>query len=67
MEYIYKIYSTCPFCGAVHYVEAPEAGIKKWRSGELIQNAMPNLSPLARDQLITGMCPDCLKMTVGNY
>ena len=50
---------TCPFCGADHAVEVDLAQYKAWQNGELIQNAMPNLTPTEREQLISGLCPKC--------
>lgn len=49
----------CPFCGAEHGVEVNLAQFERWQNGELIQRAMPNLSPTEREQLISGMCPKC--------
>ena len=67
MKDTYEIYNVCPFCATTHFVEVPKAEYHRWRYGELIQNAMPSLSSLERDQLITGTCPDCLKMVFGDY
>lgn len=50
---------TCPFCGEDHAVEVNLAEYIAWESGELIQNAMPNLSPTEREQLISHVCPKC--------
>lgn len=33
--------------------------VEKWRQGELIQNAMPDLSKDLREMLISGTCPKC--------
>ena len=49
----------CPFCGAVHEVEVDTDEFLAWRSGELIQNAMPDLSPTKREQFISQPCPRC--------
>ena len=49
----------CPFCGANHTVEINLAQYKAWQNGELIQNAMPDLTPIEREQLISGLCPKC--------
>ena len=37
---------TCPFCGESHAVEVNLAGFEAWQNGELIQNALPELSLL---------------------
>ena len=50
---------TCPFCGKDHAVEVSLAGYIEWERGELIQNAMPDLTPTEREQLIYGLCPKC--------
>lgn len=49
----------CPFCGTIHYVEVNEKNYEAWINGELIQNAMPELSPTEREQLISNLCPKC--------
>ena len=49
----------CSFCGEVHTVEVDLAQYKAWQNGELIQNAMPDLTPTEREQLIYGVCPRC--------
>ena len=50
---------TCPFCGESHAVEVNLAGFEAWQNGELIQRALPELSPTEREQLISGLCPKC--------
>lgn len=55
----------CPFCGKVHVVEVREDEFAKWQAGELIQNAMPNLSATQREQLISRLCPDCQEEIFG--
>ena len=49
----------CSFCGEVHAVEVNLAQYKAWQNGELIQNAIPDLTPTEREQLISGLCPRC--------
>lgn len=49
----------CPFCGEEHAVEVNLTQFEKWQNGELIQNAMPELSPMEREQLISNLCPKC--------
>ena len=49
----------CSFCREVHVVEVKLAQYKAWQNGELIQNAMPDLTPTEREQLISGLCPKC--------
>ena len=50
---------TCPFCDTNHAVEVNFAQFEAWQNGELIQNAMPDLTPVEREQLISGLCPKC--------
>lgn len=50
---------TCPFCGTCSTVAVDTKGFTAWQNGELIQNAMPDLNPTAREFLISGMCRDC--------
>lgn len=49
----------CPFCGAEHSVEVDLAQFEAWQNGELIQRAMPDLTPTEREQLISRMCSKC--------
>lgn len=53
------IMQQCPFCMNMHTVEVEEKSFNEWLSGELIQNAMPNMSVTEREQLISGICPKC--------
>ena len=55
----------CPICEKHHFVEINESAYYHWRDGMLIQNAMPDLTPLEREQLISKLCPDCQKMVFG--
>ena len=50
---------TCPLCGKDHTVEVSLAEYIEWKRGEFIQNAMPDLTPTEREQLISGLCPKC--------
>lgn len=56
---------TCPFCGADHEVEANFEEYVNWMAGELIQNAMPSLTPTEREQLISHICPKCQDTVFG--
>lgn len=55
----------CPFCGKEYSVEVPEEGYNKWVAGELIQRAMPDVSPEVREALISGICENCWANTFG--
>ena len=50
---------TCPFCSEDYAVEVDLAQYEAWQNGKLIQNAMPDLTPTEREQLISGLCPKC--------
>lgn len=56
---------TCPFCRADHEVEVNLEEYVSWISGELIQNAMPSLTPTEREQLISHICPKCQETVFG--
>ena len=55
----------CPFCRNEHRVEVNEDAYYRWQDGELIQNAMPDLSPTEREQLISWLCPECQEIVFG--
>jgi hypothetical protein len=48
-----------PFTGSVMEWDIPvtEAQLKAWKGGELIQRAMPNLTPDQREFIMTGLTP----------
>jgi hypothetical protein len=48
-----------PFSGEIHDMEIPvtEEQLWAWEAGELIQNAMPNLTPDQREFIMTGITP----------
>lgn len=50
---------SCPICGADHEVEVDFEAYCEWIGGELIQRAMPDLTPTEREQLISQLCPKC--------
>ena len=56
---------TCPFCHKDHTVYTTEESYNKWVNGELIQNAMPFLTPTEREQLISHLCPECQEIIFG--
>ena len=55
----------CPMCGKTHSVEVDFDEFCAWQSGELIQVAMPNLTPTEREQLISDLCPECQEKIFG--
>ncbi len=53
------IRTTCPSCNESQAIEVDKAGHLAWYQGELIQNALPDLTADKREALITGMCGPC--------
>lgn len=54
------VHIICPFCRKKHCVKnIPVRGFDRWRNGELIQRALPNLTLTQREQLVSNLCPDC--------
>lgn len=49
----------CVSCGRSHSVYADRKSVMLWQSGELIQNAMPEVSAEDREFLISRICPKC--------
>ena len=49
-----------PFTGKIHSLEiaVTQEQLDNWRSGMLIQKAMPNLSADEREFILTGILPD---------
>ena len=56
-----------PFSGNVNRMDIPVtlAQIEAWKGGELIQRAMPNLTPDEREFLMTGITPEEWENTFG--
>ena len=55
----------CPICGKEHSVVVDYEAFCDWQNGELIQVAMPNLTPTEREQLISDLCPECQEKIFG--
>lgn len=55
-----KVEKRSPRTGQVNVREIPvtEEQLLRWKNGELIQNAMPNLSSDDREFLMTGYTPE---------
>ena len=49
----------CAYCLEVHTFECSTRGVVAWQAGELIQNALPELSADQREMMISGTCGDC--------
>lgn len=52
----------CRSCGHDHDVVVDVDGYDRWRGGELIQNALPELSAEDRELLISHTCDGCWNM-----
>ena len=55
-----KITKRSPFTGKVNTLDIPvtQEQLDNWRNGELIQNAMPNLTASQREFIMTGILDD---------
>lgn len=49
----------CPSCGEATTFKVNRVGYARWQEGELIKNALPELSAYQREALITGICSGC--------
>ena len=49
----------CPYCGTISKVAVPESGLRQWKSGTRIQDALPMLTEDEREILMSGVCPKC--------
>ena len=49
----------CHSCHVEWFLDVPVQGLADWKSGELIQNALPELDADQRELLISGTCPTC--------
>ena len=57
----------CPFCGKTTTVTVKIGDLYKYEVlRETVQNAFPSLSATEREQIITGMCPDCQNDVFGD-
>lgn len=55
----------CPFCGKSHTVAVAEDDFDEWMNGKLAQDAFPYLNSEEREQLISGLCPECQNKMFG--
>lgn len=51
----------CWKCGKAGFLELPSSGIDKYEAGAFVQDAFPDLSAEIREQIMTGIHPDCWK------
>lgn len=62
-----KIEANCRMCNNSQIIEVEESSLRKWQQGELIQNAMPELTADEREMLISGTCNVCWDEMFGGY
>jgi hypothetical protein len=53
------VVNTCPICNKTHSVEIDIVDFFDWKDGTPAQFTFPYLSATEREQLISGMCPNC--------
>lgn len=53
------IEAVCPFCGKEGEIKVEMNDWFNYINGALVQNAFPYLNVSEREQIISGMCPDC--------
>lgn len=58
----FPVVTICRCCGHDYDVVVDVDGYDRWRGGELIQNALPELSTEDREMLISGTCDVCWNM-----
>lgn len=56
---------TCTICDKGGFVEAPLENYLQWNFGMLIQDAFPNMPAPLREQLKTGIHPECYQKMLG--
>lgn len=54
-----KLEIKCVFCKLPNIVECDEAGFDRYKNGEPIQTALPELSADERELIHSGICPKC--------
>jgi L-lysine 2,3-aminomutase len=59
MKRQFEVY--CRYCDYKEMLEIDPADLEKWRTGILIQNALPYLNASQRELLISGTCNKCWK------
>ena len=56
------LHKQCISCHENFAVSVPAEGYVKWQKGDLIQDAMPEVSVADRELLISGVCGKCFDM-----
>ena len=49
----------CPFCGAISSIPCDEDALARYDAGALVQDAFPQMDPMTREILVSGMCRAC--------
>lgn len=65
MDNALQVEVTCPSCKKSSVLTLPKSGYERWRAGEYIQKAMPDVKASDREMLMSGMCPTCWKEMFG--
>ena len=60
-----ELFILCPFCGKQHSVIVPESEYNAYKNGKLAQDAFVSLNATQREQIISGICPECQKDIFG--
>lgn len=60
-----EISCVCTICGKGRIVKVSKIGYDRWLRGELIQNALPELSVDDRELLMSGICGECFDKLFG--
>jgi hypothetical protein len=50
---------TCLFCRQDGWVQVPTTAVEQMAAGDPIQDALPDLAPALREQIISGIHPEC--------
>ncbi len=57
----------CPMCNTYHTLTVEMEQYLDYQSGELVQDAFPEMSPTDRERFISGLSPDCQKEIVKEF
>ena len=49
----------CPFCGAISNIPCDKDALARYDAGALVQDAFPQMDPVTREILVSGMCRAC--------
>jgi len=60
-----RVFGPCTFTGIEYSCKVPTAGLQRYLDGELIQNALPQVSADDREFLMSGISPTGWTKTFG--